>query len=94
LVSVIEEIKRKGLSNPVQSKYFLYGYLNDQDWRRIWRWIALSKCRLLRTRSGSRSSTGNNVEPIVMIIMAGVVGFIVLSILYPMLSIYDTMSAR
>lgn len=32
------------------------------------------------------------IEPVVMIIMAGVVGFIVISVLYPMFSIYQTMS--
>jgi len=32
------------------------------------------------------------IEPVVMCIMAGVVGFIVLSVLYPMFSIYQTMS--
>jgi len=32
------------------------------------------------------------IEPVVMCVMAGVVGFIVLSVLYPMFSIYQTMS--
>jgi len=95
---VTEEIKKgKGITQPLQSiKYFPPMVMSmirvgeesgNLD-------FALTKSADFYDQEveTSMQQLTTMIEPIVIIVMAIIVGFIVLSILYPMLSIYSTMS--